>query len=149
MIKRNKSSFALFEILEKASPDDLPSKAFDIAIVILILLNVAAVVFESVYPPSSEYATELRIFEICSIFFYSVEYILRLWSCTSVEKYERPVIGRIRFALNPVVVTDLLAVASFYLPLIFVLDLRFVRFLRFFKIVFHSVGRVKKPDEKT
>ena len=137
-----------FQILETASRDDLPSKTFDIFIIILILLNVVAVVFESVHPLALEYATELRIFEICSVIFYSVEYTLRLWSCTSKEKYKRPVIGRIRFALTLVVITDLLAVASFYLPIIFFLDLRFVRILRFSKIAFHSVRSAKKSGKK-
>jgi hypothetical protein len=39
----------------------------------------------------------------------TVEYLGRLWSCTVRPKYAHPVTGRLRFALTPMEVIDLLA----------------------------------------
>ncbi|MCI0486018.1 MAG: ion transporter, partial [Blastocatellia bacterium] len=58
-----------------------------------------------------------------------------LWSCTTDKSFERPIAGRIRFALTPLALIDLVAILPFYLPMIFALDLRFVRILRLFRVL--------------
>lgn len=132
----------LFEILEVAPEGDKASRIFDIFIITLISLNVTAVVFETVESLSSQYALFFRFFELSSVLIFTVEYILRIWTCTANDMFRKPVTGRIRFMSTPMAIVDLLAILPFYLPMLIPLDLRIVRslrLLRLFRIL--KVGR--------
>jgi len=124
----------VFEIIERASPDDLPSKIFDISIMLLISSNVTAVILETVKSLSVRYILLFRGFEVFSVIAFTVEYGLRLWSCTTDKKFDSPVLGRIRFAVTPLALVDLVAILPFYLPMVFPVDLRFIRAIRLFRL---------------
>ena len=101
-------------------------------------------------------------FELVSVAIFSVEYILRLWSCTASEKFSRPLLGRLRYAVTPLALIDLIAIAPFYLPFLFGVrrvDTTFVRVLRLFRLMrvfkttryFHSLnimGRVVRAKKE-
>jgi voltage-gated potassium channel len=54
----------------------------------------------------------------------------------------RPLLGRLRYMATPLALVDLAAVLPFYLPMLIPLDLRFVRMLRLFRIVWlFKLGR--------
>lgn len=124
----------IFEILEVAKPGDLASRTFDIFIIGLISFNVIAVILETVKSLSIQYGILFRNFEIFSIAVFTIEYISRIWTCTNNEKFRQPILGRIRFALTPLLVVDLMAILPFYLPMLIPLDLRFLRILRLVRI---------------
>ena len=131
-----------FEILEKATPGDIPSRAFDIFIITLISLNIIAVILETVEALAAKYTLLFRGFEIFSVAIFTVEYVLRVWSCTADKKFHAPIAGRLRFAVTALALVDLMAILPFYLPVLLPLDLRFiraVRLLRLFRIF--KVGR--------
>lgn len=120
--------------MARLTPGDTASKVFDIFIVTLILLNVASMILESV---ASIYAAASRwftVFEYVSVGIFSVEYGLRVWSCAEEAEYRRPVLGRVRFALTPLALVDLLAVLPFYLPFLNI-DLRVLRMFRIARIM--------------
>ena len=123
----------IYEVLEIASVGDLPSMVFDIFIMVLILLNVVAVILETVKTLSSQFGTFFSIFETFSVAVFTIEYVLRLWMCTVDKRFENHLLGRIRFALTPLILVDLMAILPFYLPMIFPFDLRFIRILRLFR----------------
>jgi len=124
----------IFEILEVAKPNDIPSRTFDIFIIILISLNVIAVVLETMESLASRYSYIFWIFEVFSVIIFTIEYVLRLWTCTIDDRYKEPVKGRIKFALTPLALIDLFAILPFYLPMLIRLDLRFIRALRLFRL---------------
>jgi len=123
-----------YEILELAKPDDLPSRIFDTFIICLISLNTLAVILETVKRFAQQFKAIFYYFEIFSIVIFSIEYILRIWSCTANEKYRHPLWGRLRFMFTPLLLVDLFAILPFYLPMLIPLDLRFIRILRLFRI---------------
>ena len=132
----------LFEILEPASVNDLYSKLFDIFIMTLISLNIIAVVLETVESLSSRYASFFWIFEVFSVSVFTIEYLLRLWTCPADNRFKGSIKGRIRFALTPLALVDLLAILPFYLPMIIPFDLRFIRALRLFRLFrLFKIGR--------
>ena len=127
-----------FEILEIAAVGDAASRAFDLFIITLISLNVVAIILESVERVSSKYAIFFAAFEVFSVGVFSIEYVLRLWACTADQRYSHPLRGRIRYALTPLLLVDLMAVMPFYLPMVIPVDLRFLRALRlsrFFRLL--------------
>lgn len=126
----------LYEILEQAREGDRVSRVTDIALMVLILLNVVMVVFETVdwlYVRASVFFTT---FNLVSVAIFSVEYVLRLWVCVESDEVGRqhPFWGRVRYAFTPLALVDLVAILPFYLPLLGV-DLRSARALRVLRIL--------------
>lgn len=143
MIKRIKER--LYEILEIAAVGDISSKVFDVCIMTLITLNVAAVILATVESLDSQYQYYFRIFEVFSVTVFSLEYLLRLWTCTLNENFRNPITGRLRYILTPFALIDLLAILPFYLPMIIPLDLRFIRAVRLFRLFrLFKMGRYSK-----
>ena len=132
-----------FEILQPGGAGDPQSRAFDIIIISLILINVVTAILMSVESISdSRYGTYLFVFEILSLLVFTEEYFVRLWACNVDERYSHPVWGRIRFAFTPMALIDLMAISPLYLLLIFpslgssaeaLLFLRLLRLLKMFR----------------
>lgn len=125
----------IFLTLEIGSGDDKLARRFDIFLMTMILLNVAAVILETVRPIHDKYREVFIYFEYVSVFVFSTEYLGRVWTCTYMEKYRHPIWGRLKFMFTFLAFVDLLAVLPFYLPLIIAVDGRFLRMLRLFRIV--------------
>ena len=119
--------------LELAEPQDLASKCFDIFLLGLIFFNLVAVALETVDSLFESYFIWFRGFEIFSVAVFTVEYLLRVWSCTVKEAYRHPFWGRVRYMLTPLAIIDLLAIIPFYLPLLSP-QLRVGRALRLFRL---------------
>jgi voltage-gated potassium channel len=110
-------------------------KAVDWGIIGLIIINIIAVLLETVDPIANAYAGELYAFEVVSVCVFTVEYFGRIWSITEARDYENPLTGRIRFMINPMMLIDLIAILPFYLASIFAIDTRFLRALRLVRVV--------------
>ncbi len=134
MTNYKKIKTRVYEILEKSDPNDITGKTVDLFLIILITLNVIAIVLQSVVGLSVKYYGVFRIFEIVSVIIFSVEYILRLWSCNVTNKYDGIFLGRLKFGLAPLSLVDFFAILPFYLPLVIAVDLRFLRVLRLFRL---------------
>ena len=129
------------EVVTHSKAGDTTSKAFDGFIITLILLNVAAMVIESVRRVHDAFRGGFISFECFSVIVFTIEYAARLWSCVEDPVYKRPVVGRIRFALTPLAIVDMLAVLPFYLPFLG-MDLRVLRMFRLLRIM--RIMRVAK-----
>ena len=95
-----------------------------------MVLNVAAVVLETV---ESLYLVHKDIFyyiSSVSLIVFTVEYFLRVWSCDVDPNYRNPALGRLRYCLTPLAIIDLMVILPFYLDLAFAADHRFLRSLR-------------------
>ena len=123
-----------YEILEIGSPEDLSSRIFDTLIISLILLNITAIILETIESLSFRFFHFFKIFEIFSVIIFTIEYILRIWSCTTNTKYKRPIFGRVKFIITPLILIDLIAILPFYLPMLISIDFRFIRVLRLIRL---------------
>ena len=108
----------------------------------LIVINIFALILESYKEIRENYGSFFEIIELISVAIFTVEYILRLWVSDIDENGKK---SRFKFALSPLGVIDLLAIIPFYLPMIFLIDLRVVRILRLFRLLrIFKLGRYSK-----
>ncbi len=124
----------VYEILSSAGPGDHASRFVDFLIMGLIIFNVGAVIVETVDEIHTGREALFNLFELVSVAIFTMEYVLRLWSCTVDPRYASPVMGRIRYATRPLMIIDFLAIIPFYLPFFFAVDLRILRVLRLLRI---------------
>ncbi len=134
----------VYEVLSAAGPAGKLSRAFDVVLLTVITLNIAAMILETVEPCYNLAPRFFAWIEGVSVLLFSIEYILRVWSSTASDRYRSPVTGRLRFMLTPLAVVDLLAILPFYLPFLGV-DLRSFRAVRLFRAVrILKLGRYSK-----
>lgn len=137
----------IHEIVEVAAKGDRASRVFDLFILTLIALNVAAFVAETVGALQARYGAAFRIFETVSVAIFTVEYIVRVWSCTESESYKNhPLKGRVRFMVTALALIDLFAILPFYMGFLGGrIDLRFIRAVRLFRVFrIAKLGRYSK-----
>jgi voltage-gated potassium channel len=83
------------------------------------------------------YGRELDAFNNFSVMVFTVEYVLRLWSAVEIPLLHRlpPWRARLKFAMRPMMIVDLLAILPWYLYQILPFDLRVLRVLRLFRLL--------------
>ncbi len=110
-------------------------KIINIFIVVLIILNVAAVILETVENIHKKYDQFFYYFDWISVIIFTIEYVLRVWSSNHEEKYKHPVWGRLKYMVSPAALIDLIAIVPSYLHAFIGLDLRVLRMLRLLRFL--------------
>jgi voltage-gated potassium channel len=124
----------VYRVLDPGARQTPLERAGNIAICLLILGNVAAVIAESVPSLQNRFQEAFNYFETFSVLAFTVEYVLRLWTCVEEPKYRHAAFGRVRYILSTFALLDLLVILPFYLPGV-TLDLRFIRVLRLVRML--------------
>jgi voltage-gated potassium channel len=135
MINYHKTRHQVHKILHPELGNTYWDRAFNVFIILLIVLNVMAVMLETVphiYEPNK---LLFHRFDVFSVWIFTIEYILRVWSCVHEKKYSHPVYGRLRYIFSAGAMIDLLAISPFYLHVFIGLDLRMIRILRLFRFL--------------
>ena len=103
----------------------------------LIVLNVLAVIFESVESWSVVHGPIFHAFDTISVFLFTIEYLIRLWTAVDLPnpRFQHPVWGRLRWAVTASAIIDLLTIAPFYIGIVVDVDLRVLRVLRILRIL--------------
>jgi voltage-gated potassium channel len=124
------------EMLEQTAEGDRIGRLVSTGLIVLIAANVAVVVLESEPWLDAVYPSWFHIFDLVSILTFTAEYVLRVWSAVENDhgRYRRPIIGRLRYALTPLALVDLMVILPFYLGALVPVDLRFLRVFRLFAV---------------
>mgnify|MGYP000045648137 CR=1 FL=1 len=123
----------LWQILERPTEGDVAAKVCHGIIFVLIGTNVIASILGTVDWISQKWEWELYLFECFSVAIFTLEYAARIWSCTVEPRYASFLWGRIRFAVTPFALVDLVAILPFYLT-VGVSDLRILRIFRLLRV---------------
>ena len=134
----------MFELLDARYDDQDATRFLNLGMLILISLNVITAILETEATLYSPYRIFFDVFEAFSVAIFTLEYIVRIWTCTEYPEYKNPVTGRLRFALSGVMLVDLISFLPFYVP-IWGLDLRIIRVVRLFRLFrLMKMGRYAK-----
>lgn len=110
-------------------------KIINVFLIVLILLNLVAVILETEHDIYEKHQTFFRYFDLVSVIIFSIEYLLRVWSCTHDEKYQHWFWGRLRYMVSWEGLIDLAAILPYYLHSILIFDLRVLRILRLLRLL--------------
>ena len=138
----------VYILLESPASTNKLRKAIIWFIAGLILLNVAVVVLETVNSIYFAYQTFFELFDLFTVIVFTTEYLLRVWCCVRSPEYASPVRGRLRYAISPFALLDLIALTPFYLPMVIPIEfrmLRLLRLLRLFRVI--RLGRYSNAFE--
>ena len=124
MKSKNSLKTRLYEIIFEA--DTSVGKSFDVFLLLIILLSIAAVLLESVPKIEQQYGPQLHLAEWIITIIFTMEYIIRIGVVLKPSRYIFSFYG----------IIDLLAIIPTYLAIIFAgaQGLVIIRALRFFRI---------------
>jgi voltage-gated potassium channel len=129
-----RARYFVYELLHSIDIETRLEYYVRLTIAALIVLNIVAVILETVEELRSEYHLVLQLVEYISVGVFSLEYLLRVWSAVEIPRFRQPLLGRLRYMGTFFAMVDLLSIAPFYLPHIISIDLRFVRSLRLLRL---------------
>jgi TrkA-C domain./Ion transport protein. len=121
----------IFEIIQIGNREDLPSRLFDIFIVVAIVANITVLLL-STYDQLNAYQDLFTAIEIVTIVIFCVEYALRIWTADLLYPDKSRVRSTLRFMFSFEGLVDLLTI----LPFFFLAGMGAIRFLRVARI-FH------------
>jgi len=106
-------------------------------IIVLIFLNAIAFAADTVPELAGRYRWEFAAFNAFSVIVFTVEYALRIWSAVEIPMLSRLPRwqARLRYAMRPMMIIDLLAFLPWYLHWLYPLDLRLLRVFRLFRLL--------------
>jgi voltage-gated potassium channel len=133
----------VYHVLEQGPVGDRVSKSVDRFLVVLILINLIAVALESIPEYEARYGAAFAAIELFSLVVFTIEYSLRVWCAVEHGPHQHlsATQARLKYALSPAGIIDLIAVLPFWFAMVLPGDLRVVlvfRMVRFFKFARYS-----------
>ena len=125
------------EVLD-GSPKHTISRYVEWVITVVVLVNCSAVILDSIPEVHADYKDFFHELEFWSVMFFTLEYVLRVWSLgakfTAAEGGTWK--GRKGYIFSPFGLIDFFATMPFYMHVFFpTLDLRILRVLRLLRIL--------------
>jgi voltage-gated potassium channel len=126
-----------YQLLESDSHRSVIAKTVNILLIILIVTNVLAAMFESEPAYHEAYLQEFALFELISLSIFCFEYILRVWCCVEATEYKKlsSSKARLKYCTSPIALIDLIAILPFLIAMFFTIDLRSLRLLRVLRLL--------------
>ena len=132
--KRRSIRRLVYDLLFNKDNPDGYSSAFEKTIIIIILVNAAVLLAETIPIIYDSRERQFHIFDVGSVAIFTVEYLLRLYVAPEDPDFNQGKLPRLRFIRSPYAIIDLVAILPFYLAAFFNLDLRALRVLRLLRL---------------
>jgi voltage-gated potassium channel len=122
---------------DDAAHTNQAARPFNLLLAGLIVVNVAAVILETVEPIRNRYELAFSIAEHAATAIFTVEYLLRLWTIVELRdpRYAHPVWGRLCYLRSFFALVDLVAILPALLGFLGAGDLRVLRLLRLLRML--------------
>jgi voltage-gated potassium channel len=132
---------ALRRRLSRLFDDELPRsrevQIFNAALALLIVINVAAVILETVETIRDRHVAAFEWMEHAATAIFAIEYLLRAWTAVDLGngRFSHPFWGRLRYLRSFFSLVDLVSVLPGVLGLLGAGDLRVLRLLRLLRML--------------
>ena len=104
-------------------------------IAVLIIANIAIMLFELIPALYEPYAKWFHIFDVFSIIIFTMEYLMRLYVAPEDPEFSKSRFPRLKYAFSIFALIDLAAILPFYLSAFVHMDLRVLRVLRLLRLL--------------
>lgn len=131
MKKYKKIKKRIFDIIQIGQRGDFPSRAFDVFLVIVIVINIIALIL-STYELPPGLLTALDVIETITVAFFGIEYLLRIWTANLLYPADSCPRAILKFLISFDGIVDLLSI----IPAFFLTGFAAFRMLRAARI-FH------------
>lgn len=137
LIAFRRARHVAWRLLECPHEHGVARRGIDLALILLVVANTLAAVLGSIPRLHDAHAHLFDWLELASVAVFSLELVLRVWSCVdSPDRREGPAWReRVRFMVSPMILIDVIALLPELLRHVFGLDLRFVRLLRLLRFL--------------
>ena len=108
----------IFALLNPTPHSYEVNKYIDYVVILAVLTSVICIILETVQEVNSVWSTEFKTLDILTVTIFSIEYVLRVYSCCEIQSYSKPIRGRMLYIFSPSALIDLLAISPFYISLI-------------------------------
>jgi voltage-gated potassium channel len=127
----------LSALFDDDAPRTLAVRVFNIALATLIIVNVIAVILESVSWMSQRYSVTFVTIERVATAIFMAEYLLRVWTAVDYRsgRFRDPIWGRLEYMRGFFPLIDLVAVLPAVLGFFGGADLRVLRLLRLLRMI--------------
>ena len=128
------------EIIEVGTSDDIPSRCYDIASTLILVINVAVTVLYTFDEMELQYGAALLLVEALTVAFFAVDYCLRVWTTQFIRPGLTEAQAVWKYVISLTGMIDLLSFLPYYLPIFFPAGaavfrmFRVVRIFRLFQI---------------
>lgn len=123
----------VFEVVQTAQDGDVSSKIFDFCMIALIIINMLFVILDTFSLPY-RYQIISKQMESLSVFVFTVEYALRLWTAELLYPQYPRWKARFKYIFSLIALIDLFSILPFYIPFAVFRDLRILRVLRIVRL---------------
>ncbi|MCR5627847.1 MAG: ion transporter [Lachnospiraceae bacterium] len=130
----------IYQIVEVGYTDDFISRAYDFVNVVAVIVNIAVAVMMTYDDLRAKYLVIFTFIESASVFFFLVDYILRVFTASELYHDEPPLNAVFKYVLSFMGIVDLLSFLPYYIPVFFPSGtiafrmFRVIRILRLFRL---------------
>jgi voltage-gated potassium channel len=124
-------------LFDDDAPRNRAIRLFNLLLALLIVLNVAAVILETVEPIRARYEVFFLGAEHAATAIFAAEYLLRVWTAVDLHggRFSHPLWGRLRYMRGFFPLIDLVSVLPAMLGMLGAGDLRVLRLLRLLRML--------------
>ena len=106
----------IFTIIQVGNLEDIPSRAYDISLVVAVAINIFIALFDT-FPESEPYRNWILTVELITVLFFTIDYVLRIVTADYLYEGEpavTPVKARIKFIFSWSGLVDFLSCVPFF-----------------------------------
>ena len=102
----------IFTIIQVGNLSDMPSRTYDFLLVAAVSTNIFLAVFDT-FDQAAPYKESIWCIECLTVIFFTIDYILRIWTADYLYENLKPSRARIRFIFSWAGIVDLLSCVPF------------------------------------
>jgi len=141
----NQLKIRIHVILDDPKPGDKTAIRIQWFLALVVLLNAVVIVLGTVQSIDNQYRFLFGPLMNSCLFVFTIEYLLRIWSCTSSHDLKGMISERFRYALQLYLLIDLISILPIFFPVTINRNLTLLRTVRLLSIF--KLGRYSRYSQ--